>query len=480
MSDSLNTASGIVNVGVVGIMVVGAGGVTNTKDQRFINCFTERVINPYTQKTTLYLVKRPGFASLMTPATGDIGNDIIVWTGRSSKVISSFGATNSTIYDSTTSKGAITGKTTGLTETDVGGVATIAISSGDNTAWYHDTTVATKITDVDFPGNAGKTLAGTFAHMDGYAFIMDTNGVIWNSDINTLVNWTSTNAVQANSYPDIGICCVRQRDKIMAFGTESVQFFYNAGNAAGSILSRIEPMTLKVGCVGYEAVAQISDSVFWAGSSAQGGLSIHSFKDSYQKISTPEIDAVLIIAGASNITMSSTKLYGRSFVIVNASSVTFVYCVEENAWHEWKSTIPLWHRCAGVSAGGSQVTYAISKTSTSGKVFTINPAALTFQDNGDAYTATIQTSRIGEGNRITFWEEVGIIGDIADSTSTLTIAYSDDDYATTTVLGTVDLSDPRPRIDRAGSAYRRAWILSHSANLPLRIEALAGRKAVGS
>lgn len=140
----------------------------------------------------------------------------------------------------------------------------------------------------------------------------------------------------------------------------------------------------------------------------------------------------------------------------------------------------MWTRCAGVSVGTTQVTYAISNISTSGKIFTINPASLTFQDNGMAYAATVQTSLLGEGNRRTFWEEAEIIGDQQTSASPLTISVSDDDYQTATVLGTVDLSSARPRLTRCGSAYRRAWILSHSANTPMRIEAFAGRKTVGT
>ena len=481
--NALSSSSGVIGAGVIGVMIIGNAGVTTTKDQRFVNCFTERVVNPYTGKTTLYLVKRPGFASSLTPSAGNIGNDVMIWTGNASKIISAFGATNSTVYDSTTSLGAITGKATGLSETFVGSnLATVVTPSTDNTAWYYDTGVGvmTKIADADFPGNAGKTLAGTFAHMDGYPFIMDTTGAVHNGDLNSITAWTAGASISANSYPDIGVGCIRNRDKIMAFGTESVQFFHNVGYSSGSPLQRIEPMTLKVGCVAAAAVTFISDTVFWAGSSPQGGLAIYKYSNNLERVSTPEIDALLILAGTGNISLSATKFYGRSFVIITASTVIFVYCVEENSWHEWNSSVPLWTRCAGVSAGSTQVTYAVSKSSTSGKVFTINPASLTFQDNGEAYTATVQTSLVGEGNRRTFWEEVEVIGDRQTSASDLTIAVSDDDYQNSTVLGTVDLSAARPRLTRCGSAYRRSWILSHSANTAMRIESLAGRKTVGS
>lgn len=478
----LSSSSGIVGIGVVGIMVVGLAGTTTTKDQRFVNCFAEKVLNPYTGKVTIYTVKRPGFAPSMTPQAGSIGTAILIWTGSSSKIISAFGTVNSTLYNSTTSLGTITGKSTGLTETFVGAnVATVVSSSSDSTAWYYDvaTGTATKIADVDFPGNAGETLVGTFAHMDGYAFIMDAKGRVWNSDLNSVTAWTAASFVSANSYPDSGVAVVRSGNKILAMGTESVQFFYTNPNGTGALspLSRIETMTLKVGCVSADAITQLDNAVYWVGSSAQSGFSVYQYENGVSRISTPEIEAILIIAGAGSTSLSSIKLYGRSFVIVTAGSITFVYCVEEKAWHEWSSTVPLWYRCAGISSGSTQVTYSISNASTTGKVFTINPNSYVFQDDGAVYTAVVQTSQFGEGNKKTRWDYIQLTCDTQSSASPLAISKSDDDYATFQTLGTVDLSQPLPRLNRCGAAYRRAWSFSHSANTPMRLEAMTGQKS---
>jgi len=482
-TNSLSSSSGIVGLGIVGVMIVGSSVQSTDKDQRFINCFAETVVNPYTGSKTIYLVKRAGWATLNTPASGSIGTAIMVWSGSSAgtAIISAFGGTNSTIYNSTSSLGAITGKATRITETVLSGTPTLAVSSTDSTGWYYDAGVGvmTKISDAQFPGNNGKVLAGTFAHMDGYAFIMDTEGNIWNSDVNSITAWTATGSLPATSYPDKGVGIVRQGDKIMAFGSDSIQFFQNAGNPSGPPLSRIESMTQRIGCINADAIEQVVDTVYWAGSTAKGGISIWSYGNSLKEVSPPEIDSALVLAGPANISLTSTTFYGRTFLIVNAASVTYVYCIEENAWHEWNSSTKLWYKCAGVAAGSTQPTYAISNVSTSGKVFTMNPSAMVFQDNATAYTMRVQTSLIGEGNRRTFWEEVEIIGDIASSSSTLTISVSDDDYQNYTALGTVDLSTARPRLQRCGSAYRRSWVLTHSDNLPVRIEALAGRKTVG-
>ena len=488
----LGPSSGIVGVGIVGVMIVGlASAQATTKDQRFVNCFSERVVNTFTGKVKIYLVKRPGFATSLTPQAGSVGNAILIWTGSSSKIISAFGATNSSIYDSATQlvtnnadTTVITGKARSITETELSGTATITIASSDSTGWvYQPAGTVTKIADADYPGNAGFTTVGGFAHMDGYGFIMDSLGRIWNSDINSMTAWTATSFVTANSYPDQGIGCVRHGDRILAFGTESVQVFHNAGNASGSPLSRVEPLTKKVGCVSADAIAQLGDSIYWAGSSPEGGIGIWKYAPEPQKISTPEIDTILLLAGAANITLASTVWYGRHFVILTAGTVSFGYCVEEQQWFEMAGPVNLWYKSAGVSTGSAQVTYWVSKTSTSGKVFVVDPAALTFQDNGEMLTAFVQTSPLGEDGALTYWDSVGVEYDVQPSASDLTISCNDADYDDSSyeVLGTIDMTQTRPLpLSRCGSAYRRAYVITHSHNTPMRLGNLYGRMTMGT
>lgn len=477
----IDNTYGIVGVGVVGLSIVGKLAPSTTKDRRLINCFPTKI------EDKRYLVKRPGFASSLTPQASSIGNSILVWTGNGSKIISAFGATNSSIYDSTTrlvtnnaDTTIITGKARSITETVVGTTATLTIASTDSTAWYYQPAgTVTKISDAQYPGNNSLTTVGGFAHMDGWSFIMDSTGVIWNSENASITSWLATGFVTANSYPDAGIGVIRLGDKIMAFGTESVQFFYNSGLTPAPLI-RVEPMTLRIGCVSADAIAEIGNVVFWAGSSPQGGLGIHSYSNGYKRISTPEIETILILAGAANISLAADIWYGRHILIVSASTISFGYCLEEDQWFEINGTVNLWYKASGVSAGSTQVSYWISKTSTSGKVFVINPASLVFQDNGVGYAATYQSSRVGENNQRTFWEEVEIVADTETSGSDLTLSSYDDDYTTPVVLGVFDLSSTRPRLSRCGSSFRRAYVLSHSFNGPMRLEKLIGRKSMAA
>ena len=476
-SNAVSGASGVVGIGIVGLMIVGAAPSAVDKDERYINCFLTK------EGTKQYLVKRPGVAALNTPSSGNVGSAILVWTGGAggTAVISAFGATNSTIYNGTTSLGAITGKARSITETFVSTTATLLVASGDSTGWYYDTVVGvmTQITDVDFPGNAGLTTAGDFAVIDGFACIMTTTGRIYASDVNSVTGWVSNSFDSANSYPDMGRGNVRFKNLLMAFGSESCEFWQNAGLATFP-LQRIKSMTIRVGAVSSDAIATLADNVFWCGSTDKGGLSIFQYDGSLTRISPPEIDFQLVLAGPSNISLTTLRFYGRSFVLVKANATTYVYVLEDKRWHEWSSTTPLWYKCAGTSSGSQILTYSISNISTSGKVYVVNPASLVFTDDGVAYTASYQSPTQEQDDRTQFFNFLRIIADTEPSTSTLTIAASDDDYVTFSTLGTVDLSQSHKQIDRLGASRKRAWKISHSAATAFRIEKMVGEMELGT
>lgn len=336
-----------------------------------------------------------------------------------------------------------------------------------------------KIIDADFPGNASLTLAGTFAHMDGYAFIMTTDGKLWASDLNTVAAWTATSFASANAAPDKGIGCIFHRNMIVCFGRESMEFFYNSG-ATPFPLTKSASMTQKVGAISADAISAIGDTLFWCGSTPQGGLSIFSYDTGTSRISTPEIDAALIVVGTDKISLTTIRYYGRSFVQVTAGPNTYAYCIEEKSWFEIETTTPLAYKCAAVQVGGTLANYAISNVSTSGKVYVMDHSDLVFVDDTVAYTAKVQLSNddMGTSSR-KFFSSMAVIGDRSPVSSTATLTYSDDDYQTEVTAGTFDLSSARPILRRLGMSRSRAWSLSHSTNCAMRIEALEGEVEVG-
>jgi hypothetical protein len=476
-----DSSSGYWGVGIWGLFVWGKSTQATDRDARYINCFVQTTPDPISGKKRIATVKRPGFGTQSTPAAGQKGYAIMVWTGNGAgtSVISGFGDTNSTIYNGTSSIGSITGRVTGITETQINGTPTLAVTSTDNTGWYADSGMMTEITDTDWPGDT-ETIAGPFAHLDGFAFIMTTRGRLWASDINSITAWTANNFTATNAYPDKGVAAIRWKNFVMAFGVESLEFYYNAGLSPFP-LARAASMTAKVGSISADAIARIADTIFFCGTTPEGGMSIFQWDGQLSRVSSPEVEAIIILAGASNVSLTTIRHFGRSFVLVKAGPTTSAYCIEEKFWFEWNSITPLWYKCASVMLGGTQVNYAVSNVSTSGKVYLQNHASLTFEDDGTTYTARIQSEPTDEGtNRKKMYHSLDIVADVESSSSPLTVAYSDDDYASYTTWGSLDLSTAGPlRLTRGGAARRRAWALTHSANTPMRLHRAEGNLTIG-
>lgn len=480
--DLLSGQSGIAGEAIVGIAKVGVSPDGSSKDQRMINCFPIFFANPFSENRSSYLVKRPGWATHSTPQASSAGSAILVWSGQGSgnKVISAFGGTNSSIYDGasrlTTNNAdttVITGVASGITETQISGTATLLISSSDSTAWYYQAAgTVTKVSDSDFPGNAGKTIAGTFAHLDGFAFVMTTDGYIYNSDLNSVTSWTAANFIATGTYPDGGVACVRWRSFIIGFGPQTMEFFYNGGNAYGSPLLRNAGMTQKVGLANANAYAANGDAIFFAGSSPEGGISVYQWNGELTRVSTPSIENKLILAGPSNLSLSVAPFYGTTHLLVKAKTATYAYCVDSNTWYEWASGESIWDRTAALSVGSSMSVFGLSTTATSGRVYVLNPASRVFTDDGMAYTATFISAPVDAGsNNRKRWKTLSVIADVDSTSSNLTVSWSDDDYQTfnTATSRTISLNGGTGRIHRAGNSRQRIWRFDHSNNTPLRI-----------
>lgn len=473
-----STSSGIVGVGIVGIMVVGLL-TASTKDQRLVNAIPTKITNSMTGATNFYVSKRPGFATFQTPASGNPGSAIHIWAGSATgtDVISAFGATNSTIYNATSSLGSTTGKVININDTLVGTTPNLTFVTDSNTAYYYPSGGAlTQITDVDYPGNvAGQTTTGGMVFLDGYAFIMTVQGRVYNSDLNSLANWTASSYISCNMSPDAGIGLTRYKDQIVAFGRQSTEFFQDVGNPTGSPLQRTPQGFMNVGCVSQHTYDIMDDTIMWLGSTDRSGIGLYTLEGLQPKrLSTPIIETLLAATNPDGLYLNCIKVVGKSLVVIASSSDlrTYVYCVEDDMWHEWNGAAQLWQHMHGIGTGIKYV-YAVTEQNTTGKTYIINPTSFTFQDDSMDYTMLIQTGRFDVGNqKLKLARKLRLIGDIQDSTATVNISWSDDDYRTTSSGTSVDMSNADAYLNGLGSFRRRSFSISYTGSQAMRLEAI--------
>jgi hypothetical protein len=125
----------------------------------------------------------------------------------------------------------------------------------------------TRCTDVDMP-----TPHVPFpVFLDGYIFLAkEGTGDIYNCDLNNPLSWTAGNFISAEMYPDDIQALVRVNNYILALGTGSGEYFYDAGNASGSPLQRQENAALPFGTEFPNSIAYTKDTVMLLASDSRG------------------------------------------------------------------------------------------------------------------------------------------------------------------------------------------------------------------
>lgn len=469
--------------------------VTDTTDQQFTNAFPEVTQNEATGKQELVLNKRPGFAAtsaVQAGATGTYGS--IVWTTTSSsakKPALSFnksGGTSTMIFD--TSSAQIGGDVPGtfqcwyLSETSISNVGNLTGAFGDSTTgniehWFYPEGGAwTQVSSGNFPSS----VAVTHAHMDGYMFVMNkSTGEIQHSDLNTLATWSAASKIRMNS-GGTGIGLLRHKNFILGFSEYATEFFYNAGNAGGSVLGRVPNGVVRIGIVDNGAnpppIKSVDDSVYMIGSNAENGSrGVYRISANFQveKISNAAIDR-LVGAAEIRYVLGSFPMNGKTHVAFGNPTNTTIcacYCIEMKTW---------WYFVVGgalsprgiIGWSNSGLATTAMTVGDNGRVYTTQISSPVWQDDGSAYSLTAQTNVDDYGTyKKKYFRSIAAMADSQATTSALSVSYSDDDDTTFASAGSIDLSTvPPPKLIRLGASRRRAWKLTHSANTPCRVKAV--------
>jgi hypothetical protein len=333
-----------------------------------------------------------------------------------------------------------------------------------------------KITSANFP----TAITGPLIPLDGYVFIaQDGSQKIWNSDLNSVSNWTSTNFISATTFSENIVTLAKVGRTIISCGGDGLELLGNAGNATGSPLSRIRGVPFGVGNA--RAVTTLDDTLYAVGSGPKGRAVIAmSESGAFKVISTSAVDS--LISSKSADRMDSFYAFGGHVVIYQPTgtpSASMMYSggIWSNAGFD--ST----YRIAPV---GTSSTLAIaihdsSGTGTDDSTFAISESSPVYQDNGVTYNLVIRTSRIDhETDKRKFVHGIRLIAD-DQASGTVTLECSDDDYGSWVTLGTFDLTSHTKKITRCGS-YKggRAYRLTHATNAAFRGEALEIDYTVGS
>jgi hypothetical protein len=301
----------------------------NAADARMVNLFPEIV--PEAGKEPAFLNRAPGLKLLNTIGNGPIRG---LWAFSSSDS-TAFVVSGTQLYKITTAYvatliGTVAG--TGPVSLADNGTQLFIAANGPSYIYNNTTNAFGPITDPDFPG------ATTVCYLDGYFVFNEPNSqLIW---VTQILDGTSIDATEfkaAEGSPDGLVAVVSNFREVWAFGTNSIEVWYDSG-AADFPLERIQGAFNELGCAAPYSVAKMDNGLFWLGRDRRGqGIVYRANGYSGVRISTHAVEwQIQQYADLSDAIAYTYQQDGHSFyvLIFPSANTTWVYDAATQAWHE--------------------------------------------------------------------------------------------------------------------------------------------------
>lgn len=367
----------------------------NVDAQRCVNLYLER--NPLgtgKEGEPMSLVPTPGLTRLVTLPTYPTR---ALWRDSDGTLFAVGGAKAYRISSAwvATELGTLNTSTGPVSIADNGD--DVIFSDGTNGfIWKISTSTWTQITDVDFLG------AGQVTYLDGYfIFNVPATGRFFISGLNA-TTFDALDVSTAESSPDDLVGLTMSNQKLVLFGAQSTEVYYNSGDA-GFPFNRIQGAAIDVGCIAAGSIAKLQDNIYWVGGDSTGsGIVYRSEGYKPVRISTPAIEGVIRGLTTTQLTAATAYVYqqgGHTFYCLNLPGTlsTWVYDASTGLWHE-RVYLNLWslerHRaeCHAVAYGKNVV-----GDYQNGKIYALDPAS--YKDDATSIVRIRSSPHLSSGLR---------------------------------------------------------------------------------
>lgn len=340
------------------------------------------------------------------------------------------------------------------------GSSKVVVGDGTTLITLDSSNTVVTCTDPDLPSFIPNLL-----FLDGYLFLVKTGtSDIYNSDLNDPLAWTPGDFISAEMLPDTVIRISRLNNYLVVFGSSSVEYFFDAGNASGSPLQRNDTPVKQIGFLG--GFATHGNKLIFVGQYANNTPEIFLLEDfKMEKITLAPLRR--LIQQSNEFSASVVSNGGHDFYILSSNGETYVLDLETRLWTAW----------AFKQTSSFSINFSVSVFLSSGycSLFTLVGdsklyffAPTVYRDDETAFTFSGITQRMSHDtlNR-KFMSRLCVYADKTEGD--LEISWTDDDYQTFSTPREVSLNKNRPSIYRLGSFFSRAFKFSFTENQPCRI-----------
>ena len=388
---------------------------------------------------------------------------------------SGYPATGTFTVSGTTGSGAtgtytaLAGSITSVTLTNPGsgytGTLTVSFSGGGAGA-----TATASLNS--FPSNPVPGLV----YLDGYVFVMDQQGQIWQSDNENPTAWGALNYISATSEADKGVAIARHLNYIVAFKQWTADFFYDAGNPTGSVLSINQSAHMEVGCADGNSIQNPEQTLIWMATVVEGGRTIMLLNGlSPVKVSTKAVENFLNASDLSGTYSWLYKIAGHTLygLVLTDQNVTLVYDMDEKEWHIWTTSKDYigggenYFECSFVTQFPFNSGNFYVLDAANGLMFTLSPN--NYVDPFGPIRMRIVTDRM-DFDTYAFKTGYGltIFGD--NIQDVMQVRHTEDDYNTWSQYRNINLNLQKPCLYQLGRFRRRAYEFLYTGKNPLRLE----------
>ena len=222
------------------------------------------------------------------------------------------------------------------TSADAVYVAFAQLEDGSAATTYSAVTASpytvTQIVDGDYPSNTARGCV----FLDGRFFVMSLAGEIYQSALEDASSWSALEFIQSQIDPSDGVFLTKSGNYVVAIKEWSTEFFYDAANATGSILSPVQNAAVQIGGAAEGSVQDLGGSIIFMAQTRNGfGRSVMTISgQSLSKISTSSVEKILDRDDLATVyswsaQVGSHALYGVTLV---TSGVTLVYDFSTQHW----------------------------------------------------------------------------------------------------------------------------------------------------
>lgn len=454
-----------------------AGNAANfNKDEDYLNVFLEDVKNKYAGDSRQFLMKRAG-STLAIPSV--VSNNIrgsFYWADQSKL----FYATTTDIQvhnfntgTTTTISGvfATTTGTVGFTDYiyDNGTIVLIA-SDGAKLVKIDTSNAVTTCTDPDLPSSFDPNIV----FFDGYIFLVKSNtGDIYNSDPNDPMSWTPGNFINAEIEADYVHRIAKINNYLVAFGTNTIEYFWDAANATGSPLQRNDIPVKRIQYI--SSFARDGNNIYFLGRSYNGAIHIYKMQDF--KCDPIDTGSLIRYFNAQSGDYSSflggiIAFQGHTFYWLSGADRTYIYDINSELWtrvaYQLNNTFDFVTSHSLTTATDDFTSYFILNDGTTNWYkFDEN----LYQDNGIDFQCVITTEQadFGTMNRKSMYR-LTVVGDRPPVDATMYIQWTDDDYQTFSNSVGLNLNQDLPCIRQLGNFRQRGFKLFFTNNTLMRIQ----------